>query len=105
MTNTPATTNNTADVPQRRFLTVPAPYVSRSYITSPIPIPHEFKEGFSEADLAASMADTWPRLIEAEKELMKHQRQFRRDLGTPEGRLFARVIKEVFGRTPANDAP
>ena len=100
MPNTNATTE-----PTRRFLTVPAPHISRSYITSPIPIPNELKPGVTEADIVASMADTWPRLIEAEKELMKHQRQFRRDLGTPEGRLFARVIKEVFGRTPATDSP
>ena len=97
----------------RRFLTCPPPYISRTFLTRPIEIPTEFREGFNEADFVESITANWPRLIEGEKRLMiderKRWRAIKKDVETPQGRAIAevmqRALKEVFGRTPANETP
>ena len=106
------TTNTTADAP-RRFLTVPAPYVSRTFLTRPIEIPNGFRAGFTEADFVESITANWPRLIESEKRILIDERRrwraIRKDLETPQGRAIAemmqRVMRQEFGRTPNKKTP
>ncbi len=106
------TTTSSSDAPQRRFLACPN-HTPRTFLTRPIEIPNEFREGFTEADFVESITKNWPRLIESEKRLMIDERRrwraIKKDVETPQGRaiheMMHRVIRKVFGHKPANEAP